>query len=74
MGSNSFFFFSFFFFFFFFFDLDFTALSRIFHFYQADSSSKVGEDRRTRWKNHLTIRKQNLAFPHMTRARLEPQR
>ena len=23
-------------------------------------------------KNHLTIRKQNLAFPHMTRARLEP--
>ena len=25
-------------------------------------------------KNHLTIRKQNLAFPHMTRARLKPQR
>ena len=25
-------------------------------------------------KNHLTIRKQNLVFPHMTRARLEPQR
>ena len=25
-------------------------------------------------KNHLTIRRQNLAFPHMTRARLEPQR
>ena len=25
-------------------------------------------------KNHLTIRKQNLAFPHMTWARLEPQR
>ena len=25
-------------------------------------------------KNNLTIRKQNLAFPHMTRARLEPQR
>ena len=24
-------------------------------------------------KNHLTIRKQNLAFPHVTRARLEPQ-
>ena len=24
-------------------------------------------------KNHLIIRKQNLAFPHMTRARLEPQ-
>ena len=25
-------------------------------------------------KNHLTICKQNLAFPHMTQARLEPQR
>ena len=25
-------------------------------------------------ENHLTIRKQNLAFPHVTRARLEPQR
>ena len=25
-------------------------------------------------KNHLTIRKQYLAFPHMTRASLEPQR
>ena len=25
-------------------------------------------------KNHLTIRKQNAAFPHVTRARLEPQR
>ena len=24
-------------------------------------------------KNHLTIRKQNLAFPYVTRARLEPQ-
>ena len=24
-------------------------------------------------KNHLTILKQNLAFPHVTRARLEPQ-
>ena len=61
-------------FFFFFFDLGFTALSRIFHLYRADRSSKVGENRRTPEKNHLTIRKQNLAFPHMTRARLEPQR
>ena len=25
-------------------------------------------------ENHLTIRKQNLASPHMTRARLKPQR
>ena len=61
-------------FFFFFFDLGFMALSRIFHLYRADRSSKVGENRRTPEKNHLTIRKQNLAFPHMTRARLEPQR
>ena len=35
-------------FFFFFFDLGFTALSRIFHLYRADRSSKVGENRRTR--------------------------
>ena len=35
--------FYFFFFFFFFFDLGFTALSRIFHLYRADRSSKVGE-------------------------------
>ena len=39
-----------FFFFFFFFDLGFTALSRIFHLYRADRSSKVGENRRTRRK------------------------
>ena len=30
--------------------LDFTALSRIFHLYRADHSSKVGENRRTRGK------------------------
>ena len=43
---------SFFFFFFFFFFLGggFTALSRIFHLYRADRSSKVGENRRTRRK------------------------
>ena len=44
----------FFFFFFFFFygggDSGFTALSRIFHLYQADCSSKVGENQRTRGK------------------------
>ena len=40
----------FFFFFFFFFDLGFTALSRIFHLYRADRSSKVGENRSTRRK------------------------
>ena len=52
-------------------DLGFRALSRIFHLYRADRSSKVGENQRTRRK---TIHKQNLAFPHMPRARLEPQR
>ena len=39
-----------FFFFFFFFDLGFTALSRIFHLYRADRSSKLGENRSTRRK------------------------
>ena len=38
------------FFFFVFFDLGFMALSRIFHLYRADRSSKVGENRRTRRK------------------------
>ena len=32
----------------------------------------MDENRRTRGK-HLIIHKQNLAFPHVTRARLEPQ-
>ena len=36
-----------FFFFCCFFDLGFTALSRIFHLYRADRSSKVGENRST---------------------------
>ena len=54
-------------------DLDFTTLSRIFHLYRADRLSKVGENRRTLGKNHLTIREQNLAFPHVARARLEQQ-
>ena len=66
--------FFFFFFFFFFFDLGFTVLSIIFHLYRVDRSSKVGENWRTRGRNHLTIRKQNLAFQHVTRARLELQR
>ena len=37
-------------FFFVLFDLGFMALSRIFHFYRADRSSKVGKNRRTRGK------------------------
>ena len=32
------------------FDLGFTALSRIFHLYRADRSSKVGENQRTQGK------------------------
>ena len=48
--------------------------SRIFHLYQADRSSKVGENLENPGKNHLTIRKQNLAFPHVTWVRLKPQR
>ena len=40
----------FFFFFFFFFYLGFMAISRIFHLYQADRSSKMGENQRTRGK------------------------
>ena len=53
------------------FDLGFTALSRIFHLYRAHRFAKMGKNRE---KKHLTIRKQNLAFPHVTQARLEPQR
>ena len=56
-----------------FFHLGFTSLSRIFHLYRANRSSKVGENWRTRGENHMTICKHNLAFPHVTRARLEPQ-
>ena len=64
--------FQFFFFVFVFFYFGFTALSRIFHLYRADHSSKVCEKWRTRRKNNLTICKQNLAFPYVTPARLEP--
>ena len=49
------------------------ALSRIFHLNRADRSSKVGEKPEYAGKKHLTIHKQNFAFPHMTQARLEPQ-
>ena len=54
---------SLFYFYFFFFLICVLWPSRIFHLYWADRPSKVGENRRTRGKNHLTIRKQNLAFP-----------
>ena len=56
--------------FFCFFYLGFTAHSRIFHLNQADHSSK-GAKTREPVENHQTIRKQNLAFPHVTRVRLK---
>ena len=45
------------------FDLGFTALSRIFHLRYADRSIKSEQKLQNLGKNHLTIRKQNLAFP-----------
>ena len=35
---------------------------------------KGGREPENPGRNHLTIRKQNLAFPHVTQVRLEPQR
>ena len=40
--------------------------ARIFHLYQANRSLKVGQNQRPLGKNHRTIHKQNLAFPHGT--------
>ena len=39
----------------------------------SQSFIKGGQKPENPGKNHLTIRKQNLAFPHLTRVRLEPQ-
>ena len=58
--------------FFFFFDLGFTALSRI-SLISSQSFIKDGQKPENLWKNHLTVHKQNLASPHVTLARLEPQ-
>ena len=46
-------------------------VSRVFHLYRAGRSSKAGKNWRIREKppDHP---KQNLALPHVTRARLEP--
>ena len=49
----------------FFFDFGFTALIRIFHLYQADRSSKVGENPEKPGKTTENT-KQNLAFSHVT--------
>ena len=43
------------------------AHSRIFHLSRADRSSKVGKNPENPGKNYLSVRKQNLAFPHVTR-------
>ena len=47
--------------------LNFTALSRIFYLYTANRSSNLRDNQKTHGKNHLTIHKQNLASPHVTR-------
>ena len=52
------------------FDWGFTALSIIFYL----SFIKGGRNSENPQKNHLTIHKQTLTFPHVTQARLKPQR
>ena len=60
----------FFFFFFFFFYGPFKNISLI----SSRSFIKGGRKPENLGKKHLTTLKQNLAFPHVIRARLEPQR
>ena len=62
------------FFFFFFFWFGFYGPFKNISLISSRSFIKGGRKPENPEKNHLTIRKQNLAFPHMTRARLEPQR
>ena len=64
----------FFFFFFFFFWFGFYGPFKNISLISSRSFIEGGRKLENPEKNHLTIRKQNLAFPHMTRARLEPQR
>ena len=64
----------FFFFFFFFFWFGFYGPFKNISLISSRSFIEGGRKPEYPEKNHLTIRKQNLAFPHMTRARLEPQR
>ena len=66
--------FFFFFFFFFFFGFGFYGPFKNISLISSRSFIEGGRKPENPEKNHLTIRKQNLAFPHMTRARLEPQR
>ena len=63
-----------FFFFFFFFWFGFYGPFKNISFISSWSFIEGGRKPENPEKNHLTIRKQNLAFPHMTQARLEPQR
>ena len=75
ISQSLFVFFVFFLFFFFFcFFFFFTVLSRIFHISSRPFIKDGRKPENPGKKKHLTIRKQNLAFPHVTRARLEPQR
>ena len=62
------------FFFFFFFGFGFYDPFKNISLISSRSFIEGGRKPENPEKNHLTIRKQNLAFPHMTRARLEPQR
>ena len=63
-----------FFFFFFFYIFGFYGPFKNISLISSRSFIEGGRKPENPEKNHLTIRKQNLAFPHMTRARLEPQR
>ena len=63
-----------FFFFFFFFWFGFYGPFKNISLISSWSFIEGGRKPENPEKNHLSIRKQNLAFPHMTRARLEPQR
>ena len=65
---------SIFFFFFFFFGFGFYGPFKNISLISSRSFIEGGRKPENPEKNHLTIRKQNLAFPRMTRARLEPQR
>ena len=60
--------------FFFFFRFGFYSPFKIISLISSRSFIKGGRKWENLGENHLTIRKQNLAFPHVTRARRKPQR
>ena len=67
-------FFFFFFFFFFFLIWVLRSLQEYFTYIEPIVHQRWARKPENPGKNHLTIRKQNLAFLHVTLARLEPQR